>query len=278
MPHFGGTTSCEQYRQVFDAIVLSNGWDDATAALQLLSHLEGDMLNVALLVPMSRRTSRMGLVDALSAHFGSPGRLAEYRRQFVKMTRSAGEDPSIFAIALETLAIKAFGDMGQTSHLRLIRDRFIAGHSTCELRRYLDSVPPETPIRDVVDRCRVWESHADPEIRRVSKPGPEPIYPAYVVGDSDNVVEEIRVAAVTKPKSTLDQVEDLLRRLLAGMASLVPVPAPVPEVPMVEKLLQHLVAPVVTPEPVGLENLLRLYLSGQQTSGQQPRQRPIRRN
>ena len=62
-----------------------------------------------------------------------------------------GKDPSIFAIALETLAVKAFGDMGQTARLRLIRDRFIAGHSSCELRRYLDSVPPETPIRDVVD-------------------------------------------------------------------------------------------------------------------------------
>ena len=34
--------------------MLSNGWDDATAALQLLSHLEGDVLNVAQLVPMSR--------------------------------------------------------------------------------------------------------------------------------------------------------------------------------------------------------------------------------
>ena len=41
VPRFGGTTSWEQYRQVFDAIVLSNGWDDATAALQLLSHLGG---------------------------------------------------------------------------------------------------------------------------------------------------------------------------------------------------------------------------------------------
>ena len=81
-------------------------------------------------------------------------------------------------------AVKAFGDMGQTARLRLIRDHFIAGHSSCELRRYLDSVPPETPIRDVVDRCRVWESHADPEIRRVRKPGPEPVYPAYVVGES----------------------------------------------------------------------------------------------
>ena len=129
VPRFAGTTSWEQYRQVLDAIVLSNGWDDATAALQLLSHLEGDALNVALLVPVSRRTSRTGLVNALSAHYGSPGRLADHRRQFEKTTRSAGEDPSIFAIALETLAVKAFGDMGQTARLRLIRDRFIAGHS-----------------------------------------------------------------------------------------------------------------------------------------------------
>ena len=79
VPQFGGMTSWEQYRQVFDAIVLSNGWDDATAVLQLLSHMEGDALNVALLVPVSRRTSRTGLVDELSAHYGSPGRLADYR-------------------------------------------------------------------------------------------------------------------------------------------------------------------------------------------------------
>ena len=32
------------------------------------------------------------------------------------------------------------------------------------------------------------------------------------------------------------------------------------------------------PEPVGLENLFRSYLSGQQTSGPQTRQRPIRRD
>ena len=112
VPQLGGTTSWEQYRQVFDAIVLSNGWDDATAALQLLSHPEGDALNVAMLVPMSHRTSITGLVDALLANYGSPGRLADNRQQFEKTTRSAGEDPSIFAIALETLAVNAFGDMG----------------------------------------------------------------------------------------------------------------------------------------------------------------------
>ena len=260
----------------------SNGWDNDTAVLQLFSHLEGGALNVALLVPISRRLSRTGLVDALSAHYGSPGRLADYRRQFERTTRTAGEDPSIFARTLETLAVKAFGDMGQTARLRLIRDRFIAGHNSCELWRHLDSVPPETPIRDVVDHCRIWESHADPAVRRVSKPSPGPIYPAYVVGDSDKISETTWVAAVTRPMSGPDQLEDLLQRLLAAVDT----PAPVPEAPAVEKLLQRLVAetqsrpsPVVSPpESVGLEKMLRSFLSGQQQARSPPRQRPIRRD
>ena len=52
VPRFDGTTSWEQYRQVFE------GWDNDTAALQLFSHLEGDTLNVAHLVPLSRRLSQ----------------------------------------------------------------------------------------------------------------------------------------------------------------------------------------------------------------------------
>ena len=125
---FAGSTSWDQYRQVLDAIVVSNGWDDATAALQLLSHLEGDALNVALLVPANRRALRVGLVDALTAHYGSPGRLADYRRQFERVTRATEQD-------------------------------------SCALGRHLDSVSPET-IQDIVDRCRVWESHADLEDQR----------------------------------------------------------------------------------------------------------------
>ena len=235
VPRFDGTTSWEQYRQVFDAIVRSNGWDNDTAALQLFSHLVGDALNVAHLVPLSRRLSRTGLVDALTAHYGSPGRLADYRRQLERTTRTVGEDPAIFATALETLAVKAFGYMGQTARLRLIRDRFIAGHNSCELRHHLDSVPPKTPIRDVVDRCRVWESHADPAVRRVGKPSPDPIYLAYVVADSDKISETTRVAVVTRQKSGPDQLEDLLRRILTTVDT----PAPIPEVPVVEKLLQR---------------------------------------
>ena len=68
--------------QAFDAIVRSNGWDDATVVLQLLSHLEGDALNVALLVPEATRATHVGLVGALTDHYDSPERLSDNRRQF----------------------------------------------------------------------------------------------------------------------------------------------------------------------------------------------------
>ena len=35
VPKFSGVTSWDQYRQVFDAIFRSNGWDDAKVAIQL---------------------------------------------------------------------------------------------------------------------------------------------------------------------------------------------------------------------------------------------------
>ena len=224
VPRFNGSTSWEQYLQVFDAIVLSNGWGDATAALQLLSHLQDDALSVALLIPMPLQATRKELTDALSSHYGSPGRLANYRREFDKTVRKMGEDPSNLAIKLETLAVKAFGNMGQTARLRLIHDRFIAGHENCYLRRYLDCVPPDTPLRDIVDRCRVWESHGTTEIRRVSKPIPEPVYPTYVVEQPDYESEPVCMVAVNKQNSQVDQTDELLRKLLEALTPVNPPP------------------------------------------------------
>ena len=64
-----------------------------------------------------KRTTRARLVGALTEHYGSPGGLADYRRQFENTIRQEGEDPSTFTITLETLAVKAFGDMGANPQL-----------------------------------------------------------------------------------------------------------------------------------------------------------------
>ena len=158
--------------------------------------------------------------------------------------------------------------MGQTARLRLIHDRFIAGHESCDLQRYLDCVPPDTPLQDIVDRCRLWESYGDPEVRRVSKPMPEPVYPTYVVEQPDYETEPVCVVTVNKPNSPVDQSEELLKKLLA------------------DKLVQLLLSETAkrepaepTPaEPPGLETLLQTYFTEQQSPRQGPRFRQVRRN
>ena len=248
IPKFAGVTSWDQYRQEFDAIVLSNGWDDATAALQLLSHLEGDALSVALLVPASRWASRVGLVDALSAHYGSLGRLADFRLQFESTTRTSGEDPAIFATALETLAIEAFGDMGQTARLRIVRDRFIAGQISCELCRHLDSVAAETPIQDIVDHCRVWESHADPDVGKGRGPSPGWALPLNDVGEAG---DDLPVAAMAVSPTEQALLESLLEQLLPTPVRSSPDATPIPS--ELELLLQRLLGDdrPVQPGPIG---------------------------
>ena len=76
VPRYDGISDWDQYREVYEAIVISNGWDDLTAALQLLAHLDGEALNVALLVPEDQRRRPGMLIESLTAHYTSPGRLS----------------------------------------------------------------------------------------------------------------------------------------------------------------------------------------------------------
>ena len=134
-----------------------------------------------------------------------------------------------------------------------------------------------------MDRCRVWVIHADPAVRRISKPNPDPTYPAYAVGDADSDNEATRVAVVTGQRLGQNQLEDLLRWVISTAEP----PAPKPEVPDVEKLLQQLVrgtqsrspAVVSPPMPTALEQMLHSFFDGQrQRQRLPPQQRPTRRD
>ena len=172
--------------------------------------------------------------------------------------------------------------MGQEARLRLIRDRFIAGHESCDLRRYLDCVPPDTPLRDIVDRCRVWESHSDSSVRRANKPMPEPVYPTYVVNDAEYDVEPARTVPENKPESSEDASNELLRKLVAILTPVAPAPARAPEPSVMDKLAQLLMKKFtagkpVCPAPTELEKL-PAYFEEKQLPNQQFRPRPGRRN
>ena len=83
----------------------SNGWSEGTAALQLFAHLDGEALNVALLMSEEEREKWGGLSNGLSEYYNFPGRLAVFWRQ--------GVDPSMFATGLRIHAVRGFGDMGK---------------------------------------------------------------------------------------------------------------------------------------------------------------------
>ena len=190
----------------------SNGWDDVTAALQLLSHLDGDALNVALLVPESQRVVPGFLINSLSDHYNSPGHLAEYKRQFQRVARQPGDDPSIFAIELETLARRAFMDVDLRIQLQMVRDHFIDGQADHALRRHLDSLEPNIPMNEMVDSCRIWERHCEPEIQ------PQISADRRSMHMTCQVTEDRPTPAIS---SEMESVEDMIRRLL-------PTPAPPP--------------------------------------------------
>ena len=246
-PRHSGFTSTpesnwEQYREVFEAIVSLNGWDGVTAALQLLSHLDGDALNVALLVPESRRVVPGFLIKSLSDHYNAPGRLAGYKHQFQRAFRCPGDDPSIFAIELETLAQREFIDIDTSIQLQMVRDRFIDGQAESALRRHLDSLGQNTPMADIVDCCRVWESHCEVESTpRMSADR----CPARAICQ----ITEDEPAPAASPKT--GNWEDIIRKLL-------PTPAlpPQPAVPIPsdrDVLIQQLMGALCPPTPVARE-------------------------
>ena len=235
VPRYSGKSSWEQYRQVFQAIVCSNGWDDVTAVLQLLSHLDGDALNVALLVPESQRVLSGVL---MSEHYDSPGRLAEYKRQFRRAFRRPGNDPSVFAIELETLARRAFADI-DSIQLQMVRDRFIARQAECALCRHLDSMGPDTPMRDIVDSCHVWESHT--EAMNSWNGGPDPKSPRAIY----QVAEDTQSPVVSKESETLDEI---IGQLLPTPAVSPPKATPIPS--DCELLIQRLLGAVRPAQPV----------------------------
>ena len=113
---------------------------------------------------------------------------------------------------------------------------------------------------------------------------PTRLFPTYVVSGPDRGVDDLRVAAVTTPQSTPEQVEDYFRRLLASAAA--PAPIPKPEPPVVDQFLQRLMTETQVRQPVpaaatgsaGLETLLRNLHSGNLAPVRQPRPGPIRQN
>ena len=57
--------------------------------------------------------------------------------------------------------MQGFDNMGERARGLMIRNKFIAAQQSWALRRQLDGASAEASIGDIVDSCRVCESHAE---------------------------------------------------------------------------------------------------------------------
>ena len=98
---------------------------------------------------------------------------------------------------------------------------------------------PMTPMRDIVDRCRVWESHIEvTSSRQVRLDRHSPRAVCQVTEDSQS-------PAVSTGSETL---EEIMRRLLPKLTVPPPKAAPIPSDR--ELLMQRLLGAILPPQPV----------------------------
>ena len=172
--------------------------------------------------------------------------------------------------------------MGPNARTRIICDRFSAGHPNSALRWHLDSVPPETPIRDIVDRCRVWESHADTDDQRVVKPTLKRAQPVHEVSEPTLGPTEQIVAAITGPSVGLANLGTMLKCLLPAIPAQAPPPlsAATDLETMLKRLLPAVPAQALQPRsaPTEIEAMLKRLFPGTLTQAPQPRPAIARRD
>ena len=121
------------------------------------------------------------------------------------MVRWPGDDPSIFAIELETLACMVFMDIDLKIQLQMVRDRLIDGQADRALRRHLDSLGPNTPMTEMVDGCRIWERHCEAEIQPRTSADRRPVRVTCQV-------TEVEPTPALSPET--ETVVDIIKKLL----------------------------------------------------------------
>ena len=130
---------------------------DGTAELQLFAHLDGEALNVALLMPVVERDKWEDLSNGLSDYYNSPGRLAMFRQRFESASHRPGADLATFATELGIiLAVRGFGDMGKRARDSMVR----------ECRKVIRS---ENRARMLVGTGILWESLTSPRMSDASR-------------------------------------------------------------------------------------------------------------
>ena len=144
--------------------------------------------------------------------------------------RRPGDDPSVFAIDLETLAQRAFADVNASIQLQLVQDRFIVGQAECTFRRrdsWGGGQDPEYPqavsqvVEDTQSPVALKESDVLEKIMRQLLPTPavSPLKVTPIPSVRDMLIQRLLGAVhplqpVVQERSRLTDIEILLQSML----------------------------------------------------------------
>ena len=130
-----------------------------------------------------------------------------------------------------------------------VRDRFVTGHRDCDMLRRIDSVPPDAPIREIVDRCRVRESYSNAK---------DHCYVALTSTGTRSVCLKLLLRATAPPPTPApgepSELEMSLQKLLLSVPAPAPLHAPGEMMTMLKRRLSMALAPMSmsTPRSAGM--------------------------
>ena len=122
---YSGEKDWDQWKYHFENFAAVNGWDDDNKLKWLKVRLIGRAKTAFQRLPNETKASFADSMTALKKRFDPPGRQARYQSEFHTRKKKATESWAEYAEDLETLAEKAFLNLGQDGREQLALARYL---------------------------------------------------------------------------------------------------------------------------------------------------------
>ena len=182
---FDGKVAWEAYLAQFEMLAAAQAWSDGECAIQLVSSLRGQALEVLAHLTPVQRADYSCVVGALERRFGQHLQAEVYRARLRGRVRGAGEPLPRLAQDVETLVRRAYPAATEEMVTALSQDYFVDALRDPALQLYIKQAHPKG-LREALSRglemealtCTVSEERSGARPRVAARPATHrsPVY------------------------------------------------------------------------------------------------------
>lgn len=154
---FDGKVAWEAYLAQFEMLAAAQGWNDGECALQLVSSLRGQALEVLAHLTPAQRSVYSCVVGALERRFGQHLQAEVYRARLRGRVRGPGEPLPRLAQDVETLVRRAYPAATEEMVAALSQDYFVDSLRDRQLQLYIKQAHPKG-VREALSRALEMEA------------------------------------------------------------------------------------------------------------------------